>query len=200
MATTASIYRPVILREIRKCGGNIFDLPADLGKEQILEFARGNKASELHIFEEVSAIRGLASPRFSGTAAECCDKWLADRLASFLAAWEKKHPGDVTLNTISNAVSEIRYWVRENMEDVSFRDLSDEYFPDALLDDDYFRYTAIQYNPIFWVLFEFCCQNSYDPSKSVFELVKVFEDSLFDSAFIFSASQELYEIRKRNAA
>lgn len=197
----ASIFKPVILREIRKCGGNLFDLPADLSKEKLIEWARGMKAAELHIFEDAAEISGIASPRFSGNAASCSDKWLADRLAAFFADWERKHPGDVTLNLISLVISDIRFWIRESMETFCFRELSDEYFPDTLLDADHFRYEAIQYNPLFWVLFEMLFQNRFAPSRSVTELAEVFDKHLFDTRFVFEASQELYELqKKRNAA
>jgi len=201
MANANNIFKPVILREIRKCGGNLFALPADLSKEKLIEWARGLKAAELHIFEDAAEISGLESPRFSGNASSCCDKWLADSLASFFAEWEKKHPGDITLNLISAAVSDIRFWVKESMESFCFRELSDEFFPDALLDKDHFHFEAIQYNPVFWVAFEMLFQNRYDPSRSVTELAEGFDRHLFDTRFVFEASQELYELqKKRNAA
>lgn len=208
---TASIFKSLILREIRKCGGNLFNLPA-ISKERLIEWTCQLKADELHLLEDRSddTLSGLMSSRFQGTAAECCDKWLADRLADFLAGWEKKHPREVTLNLIENAVSDIRFWVRESMETFCFRELSDEYFPDALLEDDFFHYEAIQYNPVFWVAFEMLHQNLFDQSRSVTELVEAFDKTLFDTRFVFAVSQTMNylihrgvhydELQKRNAA
>lgn len=197
---TATVFKPLVLRSLKECGGNFFALPADLSKEELIRITRKVKAGELSPYgcNELDELSGLTSPRFRGDAAECCDKWLAEKLAVFFAAWEKKHPGDVTLTLIANVVSEIRFWVRECVtEGFVFREYAEDYFPPSLPEN--LHYEAIRYNPVYWAIFDVLYEVSFNPARPIMDLVEAFEKPLFDSRFVYAVSQDLRGM-KRNAA
>ncbi len=202
MAVAASNFKPIVLRAIRECGGNVFALPADLGKDELVKFARSVKNGELmpfpyHGLEE--DLSGLASSRFKGTASECCDSWLSEKLAVFFAAWERKHPGDVSIDFIQSAVSEIHFWVRECVsEGFVFSEYAEDYYPPSLPDDLYNQ--AIRLNPVYWAIFDVIYEVSFSPDRPILDLVEAFRKPLFDTRFIYLSSQMMRETNKKRAA
>jgi hypothetical protein len=139
--------------------------------------------------KDEDTLSGLTSSRFSGGAAESSDKWLAGKLASFLAAWDKKQPGCVSFTFIKCVISNITFWVNENvMEGFSFREYVEDFFPPVLPDS--LHNESIKFNPVFWAIFDILHQkNPYFP---VMDYVKTFEKHLFDSRFVYETARNLY--------
>lgn len=197
MATTATVFKPVVLREMRNEGGNFFDLPTDLCKEDLVNMTRKLKSKELpSAFPDEDDLCGLVSVT-GKNAAECCDKWLANKLAAFLAAWERKYPRSITFNLIENMVSNIQFWLEECiMEGFVFREYVEDFFPPALPETP--CYEAIKYNPVFWAIFDTFHQVT--PFIPAIELVKEFQKPLYDSRFVYAVSQDMRWRREHSAA
>ena len=197
MATTAYVFKPIVLRALKNEGGNFFDLPADLCKEELVNMTRKLKSKELpSVFPDEDDLCGLVSVT-GKNAAECCDKWLASKLAAFLAAWERKNPGKITFDLIKNVVSNLHFWLEECiLEGFVFREYVEDFFPPALPETPY--YEAIKFNPVFWAVFDtFHQKNPFIPAM---ELIKEFQKSLYDTRFVYAVSQDMRWRKEHTAA
>lgn len=184
---TATIFKPLVIRLIRENKGNLFALPADISKEELIKWTRRLKADELFIKCEDDSLSGLASPRIAGMAADCCDKWLAVRMSSFLADWDKQGNA-VSFSLVKNVVSNVAFWLRENvMDGFAFRPWIDEHFP-AL--PPTLHNGAIKFNPVFWAIFDVHRQENHGIPET--QYLKTFEKHLFDSRFVFEAARFMY--------
>lgn len=196
--TTATVFKPIILRAMRNEGGNFFNLPADLCKDELVKLTRSLSAKEISsLYPEEDDLSGLVSSRYPGNAIESTDKWLASKLASFLAAWERKHPRSITFNLIENMVSNLHFWLEECiLEGFVFREYVEDFFPPALPETVY--YEAIKYNPVFWAIFDTFHQ--VNPFIPAIELVKEFQKPLYDTRFVYAVSQDMHWRKEHTAA
>ena len=194
----ANIFKAVILRSMKNKGGNFFNLPYDLSKDELLKLTRNLKSKEIsYLFPEEDDLCGLASSRYPGNAVESCDKWLASKLAAFLSSWDRKHPGRITFSLVENMVFNLHFWLEACvMEGFVFHEYIEDFFPPSLPDNAY--YEAVKYNPVFWAVFDTFHQNN--PFVLAGEIVKEFQKLLYDTRFVYALSQDLWWKKEHTAA